>query len=181
MMMASALLLVAAVVVVLAALLGFAATRPSAFRIERSRTLQALPAVVHAYVNDFHKWPEWSPWEKLDPSMKKDWSGAPAGIGASYHWIGNSKAGEGRMTITDSRAPQSVTMRLEFIKPWRATNTAQFDLAPSGSGTHVVWAMTGEYGFAAKAFGLFMNMDKLVGRDFEQGLANLDAVTAKAG
>jgi hypothetical protein len=168
------------ILVVILAFLAFVATRPAEFRIARSRTLPATPATVHAYVNDFHKWPEWSPWEKLDPTMKKEWSGAPAGVGASYHWVGNNKVGEGRMTITDSRAPQSVTLRLEFIKPFAATNVAQFDLAPSGSGTNVTWAMTGQRNFVMKAFGLFMNMDKLVGTDFEKGLASLDAVTADA-
>jgi hypothetical protein len=122
-------------VVIVAGLAAFIATRPSELRIARSRPVQAPPDVVYAYVSDFHKWPEWSPWEKLDPAMKREISGPPAGPGATYHWVGNDQVGEGRMTITDSRAPQSVTIRLEFIKPWTATNTTQFDFAPSGSGT----------------------------------------------
>ncbi len=166
--------------VIVVALAAFIATRPAEFRIVRSRTLSAPPAVVHGYVNDFHKWAEWSPWEKLDPALKRDHSGAPAGTGAVYAWSGNSQVGEGRMTITDSRAPHSVTIRLEFIKPFAATNTSQFDFAPSGSGTQVTWAMSGRNNFTSKAFSVFMDMDKMVGADFERGLANLDTVTAAA-
>jgi uncharacterized protein YndB with AHSA1/START domain len=165
-------------VVVLAVFAGVVATRPAEFRIVRERTVSAPPEVVHAYVNDFRKWPEWSPWEKLDPAMKRDLSGASAGTGAAYHWVGNDKVGEGRMTITDSRPGQSVTIRLEFIKPWTATNTTQFDFAPSASGTKVTWAMSGHNNFMAKAICLFMDMDKMVGPDFEKGLAGLDTVTA---
>jgi polyketide cyclase/dehydrase/lipid transport protein len=156
----------------------FVATRPAEFRIVRSRTVAAPPDVVHAYVNDLHKWPEWSPWEKLDPAMKREYSGAPAGPGAAYHWSGNDDVGEGRMTIMGSRPPQSVTIRLEFLKPFAATNTTQFDFAPSGSGTNVTWAMTGHNNFMAKAFSAFMDMDKMVGTDFEKGLAGLDTATA---
>jgi uncharacterized protein YndB with AHSA1/START domain len=169
-----------ALVVIVAAFAGFVATRPADFRIVRSRTVAAPPDVVHAYVNDFKRWAEWSPWEKLDPTMKRELSGATAGPGAVYYWNGNDKVGEGRMTITDSQAPKSVTIRLEFLKPFAATNTTQFDLVPSGSGTSVTWAMTGRNNFVAKAMCLFMDMDKMVGPDFERGLAQLDAA-AKAG
>ena len=166
--------------VLLAACVGFIASRPSEFRITRTRTLSAPPDVVYAYVDDFKRWPQWSPWEQLDPSMKRELSGAPAGVGAAYHWSGNSHAGEGRMTITDAQPNHRLTIRLEFIKPFAATNTAQFDFAPSGQGTEVTWAMTGRNNFMAKTFGLFMDMDKMVGTEFEKGLATLDAVTAKA-
>jgi len=167
-----------ALVLILGAVVAFVATRPSEFRIVRSRTIAAPPEVAHAYVNDFRKWPEWSPWEKLDPAMKRDLSGSPAGPGAVYFWSGNDQVGEGRMTITDSRAPDGVTIRLEFLRPWAATNTTQFDFAPSGSGTQVTWAMSGRNNFAAKAMTVFMDMDAMVGPDFEKGLANLDAATA---
>ena len=163
---------------ILAGVAVFVATRPADFRIVRTRTVAAPPDAVHAYVNDFHKWREWSPWEKLDPAMKRDYSGAPAGTGAAYHWSGNDDVGEGHMTITDSRPAQSVTIRLEFLKPFAATNTTQFDFAPSGSGTQVTWAMNGHNNFMAKAFSAFMDMDKMVGSDFEKGLAGLDAATA---
>ena len=166
--------------VLLAACVGFIASRPSEFRITRTRTLSAPPHVVYAYVDDFKRWPQWSPWEQLDPSMKRELSGAPAGVGAAYYWSGNSRAGEGRMTITEAQPGRRVTIRLEFIKPFAATNTAQFDFVPSGQGTQVTWAMAGRNNFAAKAFGLFMDMDKMVGTEFDKGLATLDAVTAKA-
>ena len=168
------------VALILVALAGYVATRPAEFRIVRSRTMTAPPDVVHAYVNDLHRWSEWSPWEKLDPAMKREHSGPPAGPGAAYHWSGNSDVGEGRMTITDSRPPSSVTLRLEFLKPFAATNTTQFDFAPSGAGTSVTWAMSGHNNFMAKAFSAFMDMDKMVGTDFEKGLANLDAATTSA-
>jgi hypothetical protein len=173
----------AVVILVLAALAILAAviaTRPADFRISRARAIAAPPAALHAVVNDFHRWPEWSPWEKLDPGMTRELGGAAAGTGATYHWAGNNKAGEGRMTITDSRPPESVTIRLEFIRPWTATNVTQFDLVPSGNGTQVTWTMTGHNNFMAKAFGLFANLDKLVGTDFEKGLANLESATAGA-
>jgi hypothetical protein len=167
-------------VVVLAALTVFIATRPSEFRIARSRTVSAPPEVVHAYVNDFRKWSEWSPWEKRDPALRREFSGAPAGPAAVYSWVGNKEVGEGRMTITDSRPPQSITIRLEFIKPFAATNAAQFDFAQRGSGTNVTWAMSGRRNFIAKAISVFMDLDKMVGTEFEKGLATLDTVTAAA-
>lgn len=167
-------------IVALAILMAVIAMRPAEFRLSRSRALFAPPEVVHPYIDDFHRWPEWSPWEKLDPAMKREISGAPAGTGSVYYWLGNKKAGEGRMTITDSRPPQSVTIRLEFLKPWTATNITQFDLSPSGAGTQVTWTMTGHNNFMVKAMGLFMDMEKMVGPDFEKGLANLDAATAGA-
>jgi hypothetical protein len=169
-----------ALVLILAGLAAFIATRPSDFRITRSRTLAAPPAVVHPFVSDFHRWPEWSPWEKLDPAMKREIGGAPAGPGATYHWVGNSEVGEGRMTITDSQPPRSVTINLEFIKPFAATHTTQFDIEPSGSGSKVTWTMSGQNNFMSKAFGLFMDIDKMVGADFEKGLVALDGATAAA-
>jgi uncharacterized protein YndB with AHSA1/START domain len=169
-----------ALLVIVGVLAAVVATRPAGFRIARSRTLAAPPEAVFPYLNDLHKFSEWSPWEKLDPNMKREISGAPTGAGATYYWKGNDQVGEGRMTITDSKAPRSVTMRLEFLKPFAATNTAQFDLAPSGSGTNVTWAMTGNNNFIGKAFALFVDMDKMVGSDFERGLSNLDTAAAAA-
>ena len=154
------------------------ATRPAEFRITRSRTVAAPPPVVFGHINDFHKWSEWSPWEKIDPAMKREFGGPPAGAGATYAWAGDKNVGEGRMTITDSKSPQHVAIRLEFLKPFAATNLAQFDLAPSGSGTAVTWTMTGQNDFMAKAIHLVLDMDKMVGDQFEQGLTTLDTVTA---
>lgn len=166
--------------VALGGLAGFVATRPARFRVSRSRTIAAPPAVVHGLIDDFHKWPAWSPWEKRDPALTREYSGSAAGPGASYAWRGNKQVGEGRMTITDSRPPHSITIKLEFIKPFPATNTTQFDFTPTGTGTQVSWTMSGEHSFMGKAFAAFMNMDKMVGPDFEQGLANLDAAATTA-
>ncbi len=171
--------IVVALIVIGAGLAGFIAMRPAEFQIVRSRTMAAPPEVVHAQVNDFRKWIAWSPWEKLDPAMTKEITGPPVGAGATYHWVGNKDVGEGRMTITES-LPQSITIRLEFIKPWTATNTTTFQFVPSGAGTSVTWTMSGHNNFMAKAFGIFMSMDKMVGGDFEKGLASLDAVTTTA-
>jgi len=170
------LFVVLLLIVALAA--GFVATRPSEFTIERGRTMAAPPEVVFGYVNDFRQWQAWSPWEKLDPQLKREYSDPSAGPGATYHWVGNDKVGEGRMTITDSSAPDSVTIRLEFVKPFVATNVAHFDIAAGGLGTDVTWSMSGHNDFMAKAFSLFMDTDQLVGGDFEKGLEQLDAVTA---
>ena len=168
-------LVVAALVLVVAAVV---ATRPAEFRVARSRQLAAPPSVVFPHLNDFHRWPGWSPWEKLDPGMTREVTGPAQGPGASYHWSGNNKVGEGRMTITESQEPTSVTLRLEFLRPWKATNVTRFDLVPSGTGTEATWAMTGRHTFMSKAMGLFVDMDTMVGPDFEKGLAGLDAVTA---
>jgi len=168
---------VAALLVVLVIVI---ATRPAEFEISRSRTIAAPPEVAFAWLDDFHHWQDWSPWEKLDPTMKRELTGSPAGPGAAYHWVGNDKVGEGRMTITATERPRSVTIRLEFLKPFAATNTTLFELAPNGTGTTVTWRMSGHNNFMAKAFSLFMNMDAMVGPDFERGLANLDAATAAA-
>jgi hypothetical protein len=168
------------VIAIVAAFAAFVATRPSEYQITRSRTLQAPPDVVHTYVNDFHHWPEWSPWEKLDPGMKRDISGPPSGPGAAYSWSGNDEVGEGRMTITDSQPPRSLTIRLEFVKPFADTSTTQFDFAPSAGGTNITWSMKGHHNFVSKAVCLFMDMDKMVGGQFEKGLADLDSATAKA-
>jgi len=175
--MRNALLVLLLVIVALAV---YVATRPSEFLLTRTRTLAAPPEIVHAYVNDFHHWAEWSPWEKLDPNLQREFSGPPVGEGASYHWIGNDEVGEGRMTITESQPPEKVAIRLEFLRPFQATNAVEFYIDATGLGTEVTWAMSGHNNFVAKAFGVFTDVDKLVGKDFEQGLADLDAATAAA-
>jgi hypothetical protein len=155
---------------------GFAAvvaTRPSTFHYERSTTVAAPPGAVYALVSDFHRWGSWSPWEKLDPDMKRTFDGAPSGAGAKYAWTGNDKVGEGRMTIEEAKPGESVRIKLEFLKPWAATNSTTFTLQPAGAGVRVIWAMEGTNTFGAKAVGLFMSMDKMIGDDFEKGLAEL--------
>ncbi|HEX7669494.1 MAG TPA: SRPBCC family protein [Polyangiaceae bacterium] len=156
------------------------ATRPAAFHIERSTTISAPPERAFALVNDFHAWPVWSPYEKLDPQMKKTFEGPAAGTGAVYSWAGTPKVGEGRMTIEKSQAPSLVSLKLEFFKPFTATNTGTFSFVQVPEGTRVTWAMDGRNGFAAKAASLFMNMDKLVGTDFERGLAAMKAAAESA-
>jgi hypothetical protein len=178
--MALTIVVVFAVLALIALFLIVAATRPAKFHVERSIAIAAPPERAFAEVNDFHQWAAWSPWEKLDPSMKKTFEGAPAGPGASYAWIGNAKVGEGRMTIESSAAPSVVKLKLEFLRPWKATNATTFSFDRDGGGTKITWAMDGEHNFTMKAFGLVMNLDKLVGRDFERGLAALKTIAEGA-
>jgi Polyketide cyclase / dehydrase and lipid transport len=164
------------VVVLVVVFVCVVALQPSHYHIERSATMNAPAAMVFAQVNDFHKWDAWSPWAKLDPTMKQSYEGAPAGTGAVYSWVGNSQVGEGRMTITDSHPSDLVKIKLEFIKPWAATNATNFSFRPQGNQTAVTWTMDGDNNFVGKAFGLFMNMDKMIGADFEKGLAQMKSV-----
>ncbi len=171
-LIAIALIVVVFVVVV--------ATRRADFRITRSTTIAAPAEVVFAQVNDFHKWDAWSPWAKLDPAMKQTHEGAPAGTGAIYSWTGNKEVGEGRMTIAESQANESIRIKLEFLKPFASVNTTDFNFKPAGGQTTVTWSMSGTNNFIAKAFCLFMNMDKMVGGDFEKGLAQMKSVAEAA-
>ncbi|MBZ5504722.1 MAG: SRPBCC family protein [Acidobacteriia bacterium] len=167
----------AAVVVLFVAVV---ATRPADFRVTRSTTISAPPLVVFAQVNDFHNWSGWSPWARLDPGMKTTYEGPAAGTGAVYTWVGNSKVGEGRMTITESRPGSLVQIKLEFLKPFAATNTAEFTFQPQENLTAVTWNMTGKKNFVTKVIGLVMNMDKMLGGQFEQGLAQMKSVAELA-
>ena len=169
------------IALVLALFLAVAAFQPAHFKIERSATIAAPPATVFPHVNDFHRWEAWSPWAKLDPAMKTTYAGSPAGTGAVYSWAGDSKVGEGRMTLTDSRPNDRITIKLEFLKPFAATNTTEFIFRPSADQTAVTWTMSGEKDLMSKAFGLFVNMDKMIGADFEKGLAQLKAVAESTG
>ena len=164
-----------AIIVAAAGLFLYVTGRPDAFRVERSASIDAPPEKVFALINDFHNWPSWSPWDKMDPAMKRTHSGAASGVGAVYAWQGNRKVGEGRMEIIDSSPPSRVAIKLDFLKPFEAHNTADFSLRPAGGGTSVTWAMFGPASFMTKAMGVFMSMDKMVGKDFEQGLANMKA------
>ncbi len=151
------------------------ATRPSAFHIERSITMAAPPEAAFAQVNDFHEWTKWSPYETVDPQMKRGYAGPTSGTGAVYTWSGDGKAGEGRMEIEKSDKPSLVAIKLDFTKPFTATNAATFTFVPVAEGTKVTWAMDGQNNFVSKAFSLVMDMDKLVGTDFERGLAAMKA------
>lgn len=168
------ILIVVAILVI--AFVVIVALRPSEFRVTRSTTISAPPPAVFAQVNDFHKWEAWNPWGKIDPAMKQAYEGAPAGTGAIYTWRGNKEVGEGRMAVTESRPSDLIRIKLEFFKPFRATNTAEFTFKPERHQTAVTWTMTGENNFIAKAVHLFMNMDKMVGGQFEKGLAQMKVV-----
>lgn len=159
--------------VVLVALCGVIATRPSSFTVQRTATLKAPPDVAFALVNDFHHWGEWSPWDKLDPNQKRTFEGTIAGAGSIYGWSGNDQVGEGRMTIEESKANELVRIKLEFLKPWAATNSTTFAFTPAAEGVSVTWKMEGHNDFMGKAMSLFMDMDGMVGKDFENGLANM--------
>lgn len=150
------------------------ASRPGAFRVERSLTMAAPPAVPYAMVQDFRQWGRWSPYDKLDADMARTYSGAAAGLGAEYHWVGDN-AGEGRMRITDARPNEAIVIQLDFIKPMTASNTATFEFVPDGAGTKVTWRMEGENGFLGKAFCMFIDMDRMVGDDFHKGLTTMKA------
>jgi Polyketide cyclase / dehydrase and lipid transport len=164
----------------IAGFLGVVAMQPAEFRVTRSATIAAPVSTVFSQVNDFHNWESWSPWAKRDPQMKQTYEGAPAGVGAGTTWVGNSEVGKGRMTITESRADEAIRIKLEFLEPFTVTNIAEFEFKTDGTKTRVIWSMSGTNNFMAKAVGLFMNMDKMIGGDFEQGLANLKALTEAA-
>lgn len=170
------LIIVIVLAAAVAALLVFAATRPDTFQVQRSATIAAPPERIFPHLDDFHRWSAWSPWEKLDPELKRTFSGAERGPGAVYAWEGNSKVGQGRMEILESDPPSRLRIQLDFIKPFEAHNTTVFTLAPAPGGTQVTWTMHGSKNFLFKLMGIFMNMDTMVGRDFERGLANLKAI-----
>jgi len=152
------------------------ATRPATFRVARTADISAPPEVVFPLVNDFHQWPQWSPWEKIDPAMKRELSGPDAGVGATYAWTGNDNVGQGRMTILESKPSDLIRIKLEFFKPLEATNQATFSFQPVAGGTRVTWTMDGTNGFVGKAIGLLMDMDSMIGKSFEEGLTAMKSV-----
>ncbi|MET0594607.1 MAG: SRPBCC family protein [Polyangiaceae bacterium] len=158
--------------------------QPSTYRVERSITTNASVENTFAQVNDFHLWNAWSPWEKMDPGMKKTFEGPATGTGSKYAWSGNDQVGEGRMTIEKSEKPSKIDIKLEFLKPFESTSKTTFAFAPAGTGSKVTWSMEGENNFVGKFFCIFMNMDKMIGGDFEKGLAAMktaaEAVPAAA-
>jgi len=168
---------VTAVVVLLGALLIYAATQPDTFRIQRATSIKAPPERIFAVLNDFLRWDAWSPWEKKDPAMKRTFSAVTSGKGAVYAWEGNRDVGQGRMEIAESVAPSKVAIKLDFVKPFEAHNIVEFTLEPKGDSTNVIWAMQGPMPYISKLITVFVNMDSMVGKDFETGLANLKAIT----
>jgi uncharacterized protein YndB with AHSA1/START domain len=167
------------VLAAIAALLIYAATRPDTFRLERSTMIEAPPEKVFALVDNFHDWAKWSPWENLDPALKRTYGGPDAGRGTRYAWEGNNKVGSGGMEITESVPSAKIVVKLDFLKPFEAHNTAEFTFTPKDNGTAVTWAMYGPCPFISKLMQIFCSMDKMVGGQFEQGLANLKAAAEK--
>lgn len=163
----------------IAALFIFVGTKPNTFRIQRAASIKAPPDKIFAFINDFHNWGAWSPWEKMDPMMKRTHAGAAQGKGAIYEWDGNNKVGKGRMEIAESAPPSKVMINLDFLKPFKAHNTVEFTLEPQGESTQVTWAMQGHNPFMSKLMQVFVSLDRMVGKDFEAGLAHLKAVAER--
>lgn len=157
--------------------LGYATTQPDSFRVQRTEKIDALPEVVYAQLIDFHKWEAWSPWEKLDPTMTRTYGGAESGVGATYAWEGNSDVGAGTMEIIGADPFSRVQVKLDFIEPFEGHNQTVFTLVPNGASTDVTWMMEGPSPYLTKVMTVFMSMDKMIGKDFESGLANLRSVS----
>ena len=178
--MSTAIIVIAVVLAVaIAAILILASTKPDTFRIERSAVINAPAEKIFSVLSDFHQWGGWSPWETKDPDMKRNFSGAERGRGAVYGWEGDKNVGTGRMEILEANAPSKLAIKLDFFKPFEAHNTAEFTMLPQGNATNVHWVMHGPATFMSKVMGVFMNFDKMVGKDFEAGLANLKKLTEK--
>ena len=167
------------ITVLIGVILVYAATRPDSFRIERSTSIKAPPEKIFPLINDFRQWEAWSPWEKIDPEIKRTYSGTTSGKGAVYEWHGNKDVGQGRMEIIDSLPPSRVALKLDFITPFEAHNSVDFTLATQGDTTIVTQAMYGPSPYIAKVMGLFFSMEKMVGQKYEEGLANLKAAAEK--
>jgi len=182
-MLKAAAVVAVVIIVALAAVLAYAATKPDTFRLMRATTVKAPPEKIFPLLNDLRSFATWSPYEKKDPAMKRSYGGAASGKGATYEWDGDKNVGQGRLTIADSSAPSKVTMDLDFVRPWEAHNIVEFTLEPKGDTTNatttVTWAMHGPAPYMAKVMHVFLNMNRMVGDDFEIGLANLKALAEK--
>ena len=166
-------------ILAVAGVLAYAATRPDVFQVRRSTTITAPPEKIFPLITDFKSWTAWSPYEKKDPAMKRTYGATAAGKGATYAWDGDKNVGSGSMEIMDAPAPSRVTIKLGFKRPFEAHNVADFTLVPVEGGTNVSWSMSGPTPFFGKILHVFVDMDKMVGRDFEAGLANLKAIAEK--
>lgn len=166
-------------VLVIAALLIYAATKPDSFRIERSTTIKAPPEKIFALINDFKQWETWSPWEKIDPALKRTYSGTTSGVGSIYEWSGNKDIGQGRMEIVESTPSSKVSLKLDFVTPFEAHNRVDFMLAQQGDMTTVTQAMYGPSPYMSKLMTMFFSMDKMVGEKYEEGLATLKMISEK--
>ena len=169
----------AVLVVGIAVVLILAAMKPDQFRVSRSALIKAPPEKIFPLINDFKAWTAWSPYENKDPAMKRTYGSSTSGKGATYAWEGNSDVGQGSMDITESVPSSKVALKLDFVKPFEGHNTVDFTLEPKGETTNVTWAMQGPAPFITKVMQVFCNMDSMVGKDFETGLANLKAAAEK--
>jgi uncharacterized protein YndB with AHSA1/START domain len=165
--------------VAIAAILVLAATKPGTLRVQRAIRIKAPPEQIFPLIDDFHQWPKWSPYENKDPAMKRSYDGAERGKGAVYAWDGDKNVGSGRMEILESTTPSKIVIKLDFFTPFEGHNTAEFTMLPQGDATHVTWLMYGPANFMSKLIQVFMNLDRMIGRDFEAGLANLKTLTEK--
>jgi hypothetical protein len=172
-----ALIIIVALVVAVGGVLAYAATKPDTFRVQRSASIKAPPDKIFPLLNDFQRWGSWSPYEGKDPAMKRTYSGAAKGKGAVYEWDGDKNVGTGRMEIADTAPPSKVTLKLDFVKPFTAHNIVEFTLEPRGETTNITWAMHGPVPYVAKVMHVIFDMDKMVGTDFEVGLAKLKALS----
>src|SRR5258705_7668350 len=165
--------------IAIAAILVLAATKPNTLRVQRSIGISAPAEKIFPLISDFHQWKSWSPYETKDPAMKRTYSGADSGKGAAYAWDGDKNVGSGRMEILETSPPQKIVIKLDFFTPFEGHNTAEFTMLPQGNGTHVTWVMYGPANFMSRLIQLFMNLDNMIGKDFETGLANLKKLTEK--
>jgi uncharacterized protein YndB with AHSA1/START domain len=163
--------------IAIATVLVLAAAKPDTFSVRRGATMKTQPEKIFSLINDFHQWRTWSPWENKDPAMKRTFDGAESGTGAVYAWDGNKNVGSGRMEILDASRPSKIVIKLDFFKPFEGHNTAEFTMLPQGDATSVNWVMHGPAPFMSKVMQVFMNIDKMIGKDFEVGLANLKRLT----
>lgn len=167
------------VVIVIAAILIFAATKPDDIHVERSASIKAPPQKIFSLINDFQNWGFWSPWEKLDPNMKRTFSTNTVGKGASYAWEGDSKVGAGKMEIAESTEPSKILIKLDFTEPFEGHNISEFTLTPKGEATEVTWVMHGPANYLCKVMSVFVSMDQMIGKEFEKGLVNLKTLAEK--
>lgn len=169
-----------AVAAAIVGVLVFAATRPNEFVVKRTAVIDAPPETLEAMVSDFHQWSAWSPWEKMDPGMTRTYGGPASGVGSTYSWVGNDKVGSGGMEIETVTPGREVVFGLHFLKPFKADNTGRFVFEPQGAGgTKVTWSMAGKNPYIAKLMGLVFNMDQMIGKDFEKGLADMKAIAER--
>jgi uncharacterized protein YndB with AHSA1/START domain len=175
------IIVVIAVVLVLAlaTVLILAERKPDTLRVTRATSIKAPAETIFPLINDFHQWGDWSPYEHKDPAMKRSYSGAESGKGAVYAWDGNNNVGSGRMEILETRAPSRIVIKLDFIKPFEGHNTAEFTMLPQGDATNLAWTMVGPAPFMSRLMQVFIDLDRMIGKDFEAGLANLKKLTEK--